>query len=228
MATATLSYTPASIRSIASMAKKKSNYLSFSLPLPVGAWVITLGIRKHPRLYRQSRGGKYLFYRITTLTNRMASMSHLKGLNQNINCGNLWAIECQQPYNVLRTGLSITFNCQCGVVNCRSVGNKINGIKDEIYNHNLDLCALTETWSKEDENTTIPNCLCLSGYNTISIPCIDRTGVGIALVYRSNLDVRINTSYTFEAMECVDINLNLNRHNILLAVIYRPPDTSVW
>ena len=28
-------------------------------------------------------------------------------------------------------------------------------------------------------------------------------------------------------MECVDFNLNLNRHNILLAVIYRPPDTSV-
>ena len=28
-------------------------------------------------------------------------------------------------------------------------------------------------------------------------------------------------------MECVDFNLNLNRHNIQLAVIYRPPDTSV-
>ena len=28
-------------------------------------------------------------------------------------------------------------------------------------------------------------------------------------------------------MECVDFNLNLNRHNILLAVIYRPPDTSL-
>ena len=28
-------------------------------------------------------------------------------------------------------------------------------------------------------------------------------------------------------MECVDFNLNCNRHNILLAVIYRPSDTSV-
>ena len=28
-------------------------------------------------------------------------------------------------------------------------------------------------------------------------------------------------------MECVDFNLNLDRHNILLAVIYRPTDTSV-
>ena len=41
------------------------------------------------------------------------------------------------------------------------------------------------------------------------------------------MDVKINTSYTFEAMECVDFSLNLNRYNILLAVIYRPPDTSV-
>ena len=107
------------------------------------------------------------------------------------------------------------------------MGNKINDIKHEIYNHNLDLCALTETWIKEDENNTIPNCLCPSGYNTISIPHINRTGGGIALVYRSNLDVKINSSYTFEAMECVDFSLNLDRYNILLAVIYRPPDSSV-
>ena len=79
----------------------------------------------------------------------------------------------------------------------------------KFYNHNLDLCALTETWIKEDENNTIPNCLCPSGYNSISIPHINRTGEGIALVYRSNLDVKINSSYTFEAMECVDFNLNL-------------------
>ena len=83
-----------------------------------------------------------------------------------------------------------------------------------------------ETWIKEDENTTIPNCLCPSGYNTISVPHINRTG-GHCIGYRSNLDVRTNTSYTFESMECVDFNLNLDRHNILLAVIYRPPNTSV-
>ena len=154
-------------------------------------------------------------------------MSHLKGLHQNINYGNLRIIECQQTNNGLRSGLSITFDCHCAVVNCRSVGNKINDIKHEIYNHNLDLCALTETWIKEDENNTIPNHLCPSGYNTISIPRINRTGGGIALIYRSNLDVKLNSSYNFEAMECVDFSLNLDRYNILLAVIYRPPNSSV-
>ena len=84
-----------------------------------------------------------------------------------------------------------------------------------------------ETWIKENENTTIPNCLCPSEYNIISVPCINRTGGDIALVYRSNLDVRTNNSYIFESMECVDFNLNLDRHNVLLAVIYRLPDTSV-
>ena len=107
------------------MAKEKSNYFSFSLPLPVKAWVIALVIRKHPRPYRWSRRGKCLFYRITTLTNRITNMSHLKGLSQNINCGNLQTIECQQPNNALRTGLSITFDCHCAVVNCRSVEIKL-------------------------------------------------------------------------------------------------------
>ena len=78
------------------------------------------------------------------------------------------------------------------------MGNKINDIKHEIYNHNLDLCALTETWIKEDENNTIPNHLCPSGYNNISIPRINRTEGGIALVYKSNLDVKINSSYTLK------------------------------
>ena len=155
-------------------------------------------------------------------------MSHLKGIKQNINHENLQTIECQQPYNALRTGFSITFDCHYAVVNCRPVGNKINDIKYEINNHNLDLCVLTETWIKEDENTTIPNHLCPSGYNIMSVPCINRTGGGIALVYRSSLDVRTNNSYPLKSMECVDFNLNLNRHNILLAAIYRPPDTSVF
>ena len=223
----TLSYTLATIISIASLAKEKSNYIYFSLPQPVKAWVIVLGISKHLRPYMQSRGGKHLFHRITTLANKITKMSHLKGLHQNINYGNLWIIECQQLNNGLRSGLSITFDCHCAVVNCRSVGNKINDIKHEIYNHNLDLCALTEMWIKEDENNTISNCLCPSGYNTISIPCINRTGGGIALIYRSNLDVKLNSSYNFEAMECVDFSLNLDKYNILLAVIYRPPNSSV-
>ena len=227
MITATLSYTLATIRSIASLAKEKSNYIYFSLPQSVKAWVIALGIRKDPRPYRQSRGGKHLFHRITTLTNKITKMPHLKGLCQNINYGNLWIIECQQPNNGLRSGLSITFDCHCAVANCRSVGNKINDIKHEIYNHNLDHCALTEMWIKEDENNTIPNHLCPSGYNTISIPHINRTGGGIAVIYRSNLDVKLNSSYNFEAMECVDFSLNLDRYNILLAVIYRPPNSSV-
>ena len=128
MATATLSYTSATIRSIVSLAKEKSNYIYFSLPHPAKAWVIALGIRKHPRPYRQSRGGKCLFHRITILTKKITNMSHLKGLSPNINHGNLWKIECHQPNNALRTGLSITIDCHCAVVNCRSVGNKINDI----------------------------------------------------------------------------------------------------
>ena len=64
-------------------------------------------------------------------------MSHLKGFKQNINCENLQTIECQQPFNALRTVLSITFDCHCAVVNCRPVGNKINDIKYEINHYNL-------------------------------------------------------------------------------------------
>ena len=100
--------------------------------LPLGEISLFCLYRVFQKNNLQLFSGKLLFYRITTLTNRMTSMSHLKGLKQNINHENPWTIECQQPYNALRTGLSITFDCHCVVVNFRSVGNKIDDIKYEI------------------------------------------------------------------------------------------------
>ena len=187
MATATLSHTSATIR-LTLWLRRKAITSTFLYPTQIkhGSLHLALG----NTLDHIGNPGKCLFHRITTLTNKITNMSHLKGLSHNINHGNLWKIECQQPNTVLRTGLSITFDCHCAVVNCRSVGYKINDIKHKIYNHNLDLCALTETWIKEDESNTIPNCLCPSGHNTISIPHINRTGGGIVLVYRSNLDIK--------------------------------------
>ena len=49
-----------------------------------------------------------------------------------------------------------------GLINCRSVVNKTADLKVELADHNLCICALTETWLKEGNEIT-PNELCLDG-----------------------------------------------------------------
>ena len=57
-----------------------------------------------------------------------------------------------------------------GLINCRSVVKMTVGLKVELVDCNLHVCALTETWLKEGDNTT-PN-------------QDDRTGGGIGLIHK--------------------------------------------
>ena len=68
------------------------------------------------------------------------------------------------------------------IINCRSVNNKTECIQAEITEANATLCALTETWIKDDDDIT-PLQLCPSGYKCISIPRKVRSGGGLALIY---------------------------------------------
>ena len=52
--------------------------------------------------------------------------------------------------------------------------NKASDLMVDIIQHNLDICALTETWIKEGDDTT-PAQICPAGYSLISVPQKDRT-----------------------------------------------------
>ena len=68
------------------------------------------------------------------------------------------------------------------LINSRSVTNKTECIQAEITEANAALCALTETWIKEDDDITQQQ-LCPSGCKCISIPRKVRSGGGLALIY---------------------------------------------
>ena len=50
-------------------------------------------------------------------------------------------------------------------MNCRSVKNKTQEIQVELTSNNLDVCVLTETWIKEDDNITDTR-QCPKGYKS--------------------------------------------------------------
>ena len=108
-------------------------------------------------------------------------------------------------------------------MNCRSIINKSADLKGEISNNNIDLCALTETWIRED-GTITPLELCPPGYRSISIPQQNRQGGAVAIVYRNTLSLTHNSTYNFQSMECSDFRLDLPSQCVNLVIIYRPPD----
>ena len=76
---------------------------------------------------------------------------------------------------------------------------------------------------KEDDIIT-PLELCPPGYKSISIPCQNQMGGGVAIIYRDTLNLTQNSTYDFQLMECSDFRLDLPSHCVNLAIIYRPPD----
>ena len=112
------------------------------------------------------------------------------------------------------------------LINCRSVVNKTQEIQLALVNNNLDLCILTETWIKEGD-TIPPTRLCPNGYKSLSISRQDKVGGGIAIVYKSELNISIARGQPFKTMESSCFSISTGNRLINLITIYRPPDSNV-
>ena len=72
------------------------------------------------------------------------------------------------------------------MVNCRSILNKTQTIQVEIGTHNIDLCALTETWIKQEDNITILAC-CTPNYKASQ--CLDPKTLAMELQSSTRTDL---------------------------------------
>ena len=111
-----------------------------------------------------------------------------------------------------------------GVMNVRSVANKLDYLFDHIIDNNLDIVALTETWVSNEE-VKVMKCS-THGFTLHHVPRNSgRTGggVGILINDRVKLVTRlepINKAVSFESMEMIITIVSIS---IRLVVIYRMP-----
>ena len=92
------------------------------------------------------------------------------------------------------------------------------------------ICALTETWLPNDETDLRYKEVPPKGYDIISRPCpTTKKGGGVAVIYKSNLSVKVAppTNNISEVMEHIDLTMNFKGLVVNLYVIYRFPNTSV-
>ena len=98
-------------------------------------------------------------------------------------------------------------------INAQSCRNKKLAIADHIIEQNIDVMAICETWLKSKRDTNVikdmlPNC-----YSIEHTPRPTGKGGGVAIIYRSSLQLRKETTDTFRSFEhcCVsteDIRVN--------------------
>ena len=114
-----------------------------------------------------------------------------------------------------------------GLINANSAANKSAEIQEYIFQNNLNLLAITETWARpgRDGDYALRAC-CPPGFHFEHEPRVGRGG-GVAVIYKmSSVPVVKNRllarNFTFES-----IDVQLRHQGIRLIVIYRPPSGSV-
>ena len=218
------------LKRIGSLAKSVSHYGSFLINTPIRAWVIALGIRARPARFRRSRAGKNLFYYIASITYRQhCDVIHRRAVTpvHAVNWNNSLFIKTRDNSSQSQLTSALQEDLHSALINCRSVVNKTQEIQLQLVNNNLDLCILTETWTKEGD-TIAPTRLCPSGYKSLSISRHEKVGGGIAIVYKSKFNISIARSQSFKTMESTCFIVNTENWLINLIIIYRPPDSNVF
>ena len=109
-------------------------------------------------------------------------------------------------------------------LNIRSISNKICRFINFLgsINHTFSVIGITETWLQDsDHSCDIP------GYNFIHNHRPDRSGGGVGLFIRDHLDFkeRADLSIQGDSAETFFVEINrTNEKNMVIGVVYRPPD----
>ena len=110
-------------------------------------------------------------------------------------------------------------------LNARSCNNKTTEINDLIVEKNVDIIFISETWLKNNDSITISN-LTPNGFSIINKNRQSRSGGGVAIIYRSSLEI-ISTKFVtddFLSFECVSLKVKTSdSKSCFLSCIYRPP-----
>ena len=109
-------------------------------------------------------------------------------------------------------------------LNARSVKNKSTSICDLMLSNDANILALTETWLGISVDKPVISEITPNGYSIHQIARNGKTGGGIAVIHKSNIEVkRSKHSQTFSHFELLECDVVVKSHHFRLCVIYRPP-----
>ena len=202
------------------------NYTNFHLNSTIRSHIISLGIRKQPLLckYHRTRAGRQLFHKINTIAPGW----------QNCDKKNCVQQTGKKTGSILTNLIIINSTSiqskpvHLATINTRSICNKINQFQHYLLENSIDVCAVTETWLREDDEYRLCEIL-PPGFKIISKPrCDGRQGGGVALIYKENYTINQHMiNINSQCMELSAFDFHIQDCVIDLLVIYGYPNTSV-
>lgn len=106
------------------------------------------------------------------------------------------------------------------VQSCR---NKSLDIADYIISDHLDILFLTETLLKDKGDEAVIGELTPPGYKLLHVPRHNRTGGGVATIYKSQLSVKLVSNVTkCESFEMLNLSVSSPNVSVRYVCIYRP------
>ena len=203
---------------------KRTSFEVTNILMPTRSWLIALGIRRQPKdtPYRRSRGGDKLFHKIhSQVVNRASIVSR----------DSEYSMKSENLIRIKTTALAMIpkqHMLKLSHINVRSVCNKIPSLHHSICNSNIDICAVSKTWIKQDDDHTQRE-LAPLGYKVLRYPQSDGcVGGCLAFIMKDHLKVTDPTQdTTFSTMETHLITLKLQPINLSIRMVYRLLQVSV-
>ena len=191
----------------------KDDYMRYHLPYDIRPRIIPFGIRKRQmkHQYRRSRSGQNLFHHIAIISRRFKDTPTCIQ-NQTLRQGNLIYPNLQtlKPNGII----------SLSHINARSVCNKTLELQTYITERSIDLCAITETWLRPDDQVTLPD-ITPSGYKALSKLRLKGRGGGIALIYKKDIPIKeIDISIEFQTIELAYYKVKVPSKVLDLLIIY--------
>ena len=113
-----------------------------------------------------------------------------------------------------------------GLLNSRSVRNKVISICETLTDRNLLACGLTETWIQE-RDVTIEREFNELGYSLLHRPRESKRGGGIGFLYKNNLRVDKLSNHASASFEVMEVVLKCKPRNLFISTVYRTGQLNV-
>ncbi len=113
--------------------------------------------------------------------------------------------------------------------NAQSACNKTHTIVDYISDHNIDLCCITESWIQDGDSVTQEE-LKPNGFDLRNFPRNNRTGGGIAIIFKESIKPKLVSAFERKSFECTEwiIPMESLSEPVRLVIVYRPPYSPVY
>ena len=105
--------------------------------------------------------------------------------------------------------------------NAQSVNNKINYFIQILQDGSIDICFLTESWLKS-QNNNVTALLKEAGYNIYHFNRADKKGGGVAIITKFKYKSKLQKSFNYSSFECVvQVIKTTDNVNLTLITVYR-------